>query len=245
MRRVTLFDMRIDAGGREELLLAARALRGRGGQILTVNPQMLMRAREDEALRGAMARATLAIPDGNGVKIALGMCGVKSDVLAGVDLGELLPEAGDSIGIVGGRAGVAARAFSHLAARCRGLRAAFLLDGYTFDEASLCALLREHRPTFLYVALGVPRQELLIDRVRACSPSTVCIGLGGSLDVYAADVRRAPVWLRRLRLEWLYRMLREPHRMRLLPVLFRFIYLSMKESVRIKCTKKRKSAPEN
>jgi UDP-N-acetyl-D-mannosaminouronate:lipid I N-acetyl-D-mannosaminouronosyltransferase len=72
--------------------------------------------------------------------------------------------------------------------------------------------LKDTKPALVFVALGSPRQELLIERFRAVHPAGFYMGLGGSFDIYAGVKRRAPLWMQRRGLEWLYRFLAEPSR---------------------------------
>lgn len=236
----SLLGVRISVGTKDELLQAARSLVGVGGRVYTVNPLMLVEASRDVAMREVLNRATLCIPDGVGVRRTFLARGVYTDVLCGVDLGAELLAAGGSVGFVGGAPGVCEEAFARLSRRYPTLSAAFLLDGYTFDEEDVVRRLRATRPSFLYVCLGTPQQERMIDRWAQVSPSTLCMGLGGSFDVYAGRVRRAPSFLRQWGCEWLWRMLCQPRRLRRIPALGRYMYLSMVENRQINCTKKRK-----
>lgn len=240
MERVELLSVPVLCGKREDLIKAAEGLLGQGGRIYTVNPLMLMGGVKCSEVRAVLRRGTLCIPDGIGVAAALRKRGVITDVLCGVELGEWLFSRSLTVGIVGGRKGVAERAFLKLSARYPHVSAAFLLDGYGTTVEKACRLLRKHRPTLLIVCMGTPKQELFIDRVAHASEGTLCIGLGGSLDVYTGDKKRAPVMLRRMHLEWLYRIVREPHRLSALPTLGRFIFITRKERKSIKCTKKDK-----
>jgi len=238
MERSTLLGVPVCCGKKEDLLREAERLLGRGGRIYTVNPLMLMGGVKSDAVCAVLRRGTLCIPDGIGVAAALRRRGVLTEVLCGVELGEYLFSKSVSVGIVGGRKGVAERAFHALFRRYTHVRPAFLLDGYTTTAEQVCEQLRSCRPTLLFVCLGTPKQELLIDRVSSACERTVCIGLGGSLDVYAGDKGRAPKWVRGMHLEWLYRTVREPHRLATLPTLCRYIFITRKERKTLKCTKK-------
>lgn len=88
-------------------------------------------------------------------------------------------------------------------------------DGYFKfgDEAELLENLRKERIDLLLVAMGNPLQELWIDRCAAASRATVCVGVGALFDFLSGEVRRAPAWVRRVRLEWAYRLVLEPGRL--------------------------------
>jgi UDP-N-acetyl-D-mannosaminouronate:lipid I N-acetyl-D-mannosaminouronosyltransferase len=89
-------------------------------------------------------------------------------------------------------------------------------DGFegTRDVARIAQELRESRPSLVFVALGSPRQELLIEELRAHHPAAFYLGLGGSFDIYSGLKKRAPLWMQRNGLEWTYRFLKEPSRAR-------------------------------
>jgi UDP-N-acetyl-D-mannosaminouronate:lipid I N-acetyl-D-mannosaminouronosyltransferase len=89
------------------------------------------------------------------------------------------------------------------------------------DVKELEAEIGDWRPDFVFVAMGSPRQEILMERLFSVHPA-VYMGLGGSFDVYAGRKARAPRWLQRIGLEWAYRFVREPVRLSRLPTYLRF-----------------------
>ncbi len=241
MQMCSLLGIPIAAGKSETLFEEVRALVGVGGRVYTVNPLMLSEATRDSAFHEVLRRATLCIPDGVGVKCAMHRRGVATDVLCGVDLCASLPTAGTTAGFLGGKAGVCEAAFSHLCKRVSGFDAAFLCDGYGFDLDEIAQRLSQTKPTFFFVCLGTPRQEFLIDRLSPLSPTTLCIGLGGSFDVLSGRVKRAPAAVRKMGCEWLFRMIYQPKRLGKVPKLCRFARMVIKEE-KIECTKKRQDA---
>ena len=92
------------------------------------------------------------------------------------------------------------------------LRICGIADGYFKDEAPVVAKINEAKPDALFVCLGAPKQEKFMHGHRAELDVRLMIGLGGSLDGFAGTVKRAPKWMIRLQLEWLYRLIREPRR---------------------------------
>lgn len=224
MSTLDIFGIPIEVGNRFHLFEKCTSLVGIGGIICTPNPLILSRSVENVSLREALLAADLCIPDGKGLLPYLRRKDRGADVLPGVELGEWLLRARGSlcIGFYGGREGIAARAFSYLSGISEDLRAAFFLNGYDTPLSSLLAALKETKPDLVFVCLGAPKQEIVMHSLRAFAPRTLFLGLGGSLDVYAGAVRRAPYPLRALRLEWLYRMCREPRRFCDLPELLRF-----------------------
>ncbi|MDR0571002.1 MAG: WecB/TagA/CpsF family glycosyltransferase [Clostridiales Family XIII bacterium] len=188
-------------------------------QIATPNSEMLWAASKNEALRRAISEAALVIPDGIGLVHASKIIGRPlSERVAGIDfLGEAarcLAERGASAYFLGGAPGVAARAAEKMVAAYPGLTAAGSRHGY-FDpseEESIVAEINESGAALLCVALGSPKQELFIARHRTSLKAKVAVGVGGSLDVWAGDVKRAPAFFRDNGLEWFYRLVKEPRR---------------------------------
>ena len=106
---------------------------------------------------------------------------------------------------------MAERAGEALAGQFPGLRIAGTENGYIEDETALLARIRASDPALLLLGLGAPRQELWM-RLHRETVNALMIGVGGLLDVYAGDLRRAPEPWRRLGLEWLYRLIQQPGR---------------------------------
>ena len=227
MSKCDILGISIEVGDKNELYEKSASLVGRGGVICTPNPLILSDSVENASLRRALLSADLCIPDGHGLLPQLRRVRRDADILPGVELGRMLAKSreGLSLGLVGGEEGIAERAFENLEAEAKGLRPAFLMNGYDTRLSALLSVLRKKKPDLCFVCLGAPRQELLMHSLRAYSKKTLFLGLGGSLDVYAGRIQRAPAPVRALRLEWLYRMCREPRRFRSLPSLLRFPFL--------------------
>lgn len=117
--------------------------------------------------------------------------------------------------MLGAQPHVVSRAFAAARARFPDHEWVGYGDGYfgTQDEAALCERIRDLRPDLLLVAMGNPLQEFWIDRCAARTGSSLCVGVGALFDFLSGTVRRAPRWVRRFRLEWVYRMLQEPGRL--------------------------------
>lgn len=190
-------------------------------QVITMNPEMLYVAWHDPALRELLNRGDLVVADGYGIVWAgkLLDCPFPERV-AGIDLIESLAvqavEAGWRLYLLGGAPGVAEAAAVNLKQRRPGLQVAGTGDGY-FTEAALPGVLgriRDSAPDLLLVGMGFPRQEYFIRNHRQRLGPLVAIGVGGSFDVISGRLRRSPAWVRRLRLEWLFRVFQEPARWR-------------------------------
>ncbi len=187
--------------------------------IVTPNTVSVMRARKDVLLRESYQRADLVLADGIGVVWSSRLIGSPlRERVTGIDLTEhLLQQAtvsGNSVYILGGREGVAQRAAARLCRRFPGLNIVGAHHGYFDDDDSVVSQIQACEPDILLVGMGVPKQERFMLENRNRLPVHVMIGIGGALDVFAGDCARAPHIWQSLGLEWLYRMLRQPRRMK-------------------------------
>ena len=203
-----------------DVLEAALALKEQGGgQIVTLNAEMTMAALADPALGGAIAAADLVIPDGAGVVWALKRKGYRVRRSPGIELArQLLVEAASRswrVALVGASPEVMALVSARLKKEIPGLTLQFSVHGYQSPEQwpGIEQQLLEARPDLVLVALGVPRQETWIQRMHVHQPG-LWMGVGGSFDVWSGAKQRAPQWMCRLQIEWLYRLVQEPSRWR-------------------------------
>lgn len=223
MTRTELFGIPFDDLAMNEAVDCALRLIGRKESAYTVtpNPEIVLLARENPQLLEALRGAALALPDGVGLILASGIIGTPlRHRLPGIDFASalmaVLARRQGSVYLLGAKPGVAERAAEQLQRRYPGLRIAGTRHGYfsTEDEAAITAEIQKAAPSLLLVCLGAPKQELWMHRHSADFPGTLMLGLGGALDVYAGDIPRAPESWRRLGLEWLYRLLLEPRRIK-------------------------------
>ena len=227
--KTTIVGLPVCVGGREEVLRECMRLVGRGGLVFTLNALMCERAMRCESFANTLRGADVLTVDGVGVKALLRLRGVRTDTLVGVELGEeLLREGEHTVALIGGIEGVAERAMAHLLAINPALHPAFAVSGFGHTEEEYISLVRTHTPDVVLVCLGSPRQESLAARLRAESEKTLFLALGGSLDIYSGAKRRAPLVMRRLGLEWLFRSISEPHRIKELPRLVAFLLCAPK-----------------
>src|SRR5258705_5611875 len=201
-------------------------------QVVTLNPEMLMAARHDAALRETIQTAALVVADGIGIVLAARLLGVRlGERVTGVDLLEafagLAAERGYRIFLLGAPPGVARAAGEALARRHPGLVIAGSYAGSPVAEAAdaIVARLAAARPDALFVAFGSPAREHWLAARRGQLGAAVAIGVGGALDMLAGRVPRAPHWMRRAGLEWLYRLWRQPWRWRRMLALPHFAVL--------------------
>lgn len=217
-QRRQVLSLPIDACS--DVLEAALALhRHGGGQLVTLNAEMTMTALELPELEQAIRQADLVIPDGAGVVWALRRQGVWVRRSPGIELAhDLLAHSarqGWRVALVGGSPEVMETLVERLPQQHPGLQLVMALHGYQPAEVwpELERQLLALQPDLVLAALGVPRQETWIARLRRGQPG-LWMGVGGSFDVWSGQKKRAPRWMGTLQIEWLYRLLQEPRRWR-------------------------------
>ncbi|MGH7867421.1 MAG: WecB/TagA/CpsF family glycosyltransferase, partial [Candidatus Dormibacteraceae bacterium] len=180
--------------------------------------------------------ADLAVADGAGVVWALRRLGwPQRERVTGVDLvPELLVQCAareEKVFLLGAEEGVAAEVGRRLQGSLPALRVVGAEAGSPApeDDEQMVAMINQKRPDLLLVAYGHPKQELWINRNRHRLQVGEAIGVGGTFDVLAGRVRRAPRWFQRCQLEWLWRLLLEPWRARRMAVLPRFAVAVLRE----------------
>ena len=237
------FDMlgvRITKSGKRELLsrLAADLKHGRQSAIFTPNSQMLLAASKDRELRKLLNSSELNIPDGVGVRLAARLRGARLESMSGIDLGEALLSGAASKGyrvfFLGAKRGVAEKAADNMHVRHPTLQICGVHHGY-FDKsgAENTAVLKKIRaaaPDILFVCFGFPAQEKWITDNLVSLPSVkLAMGLGGSLDVWSGNIRRAPLLVQKAGLEWLWRTVLEPKRARIFVDIPHFLFEIIKD----------------
>lgn len=240
-RKVNIFGVPVDRLTlRQAVEKICRAWNeGRFLHVVTANAEMLYRCRQDRELKEIIKGAELVTADGAGVVLASRIlkCAVPERV-AGFDLMlDCLKEAartGCPLYFLGSRQSVLEQAAAKARENYPGLNIVGCHHGF-FQGSAEEAILEEIcslRPALLLVALGVPKQEKWIARYRKKLPSCVVIGVGGSFDVLAGAARRAPLWMQRAGLEWLYRLWKEPARLGRTAALPLFLLAVFRQAVR-------------
>ncbi len=219
--------------------ISYRLNRQQACHIATVNPEFIVRARRDPGFRAVLDRCHLRTVDGIGVALALRWTrGLRVARVTGADLllplARLMAESGESLFLLGAGPGVAAAAAVRLGELCPEVRVAGVLEGSPdpIEDEQTCAIIRESGARVLLVAFGAPAQEVWIARNLPRLGPCVAIGVGGALDYLSGAVPRAPLWVRRCGLEWLYRLIRQPRRLRRQLALPVFVYLVAGQAVR-------------
>jgi N-acetylglucosaminyldiphosphoundecaprenol N-acetyl-beta-D-mannosaminyltransferase len=202
--------------------------------VVTINPEMVMRARREPDFRSILESAALLVPDGVGLVRALRRRGYRNAVrVGGADLlDSYLPHArslGHRVALVGARAGVAERAATVLRDRLPGLDV--IADGG--DPTGATALrVGAHAPRIVAAAYGAGSQERFLRDHLSTMHARAGVGVGGTLDYLAGAARRAPAAIRRAGMEWLWRLAIEPRRWRRQAVLPAFWWLERREARR-------------
>lgn len=188
-----------------------------GRYVVTPNPEIVMLAKENPALKEALAGADIVLPDGAGIVKGAAILGrPMKEKVPGIDFAcgvmARLTERGGSVYLFGAKPGVAEAAAETLRTKFPGLVISGTSDGYFSDDGPIIEKIKDAAPDFLLVCLGAPKQELWMAKMSGKLPVGLMVGLGGSLDVFAGTVKRAPEAWQKLDLEWLYRLLKEPRR---------------------------------
>ena len=187
--------------------------------VVTPNPEIVRLAQSDRDFAGLIAGADLVLPDGVGIIYAAKILGrpLKARV-PGVDFASALmgamAKAGKRLFLLGAKPGVAEEAARRLAGQHPGLIVCGTHDGYFQEDAPVVQAIRAARADVVFVCLGAPKQEKWAAAHGADTGARLFVGLGGSLDVFAGQVERAPKGWQKLGLEWLYRTIRQPSRLR-------------------------------
>ena len=187
--------------------------------IATANAEMIMMAQDDSELASILQQADLVVPDGAGVVWASRYLGHPvPERVAGYDLAQqLLQQAaqkGYRVYFFGAGPGIAVQAQAAAVARYPGLHIVGVRDGYFSmqEEAEIIEKIQASQSDILLVALGVPKQEKWLAKNLHLLGTPVVMGVGGTFDVMAGVVERAPLWMQQASLEWLYRLLQQPQR---------------------------------
>lgn len=191
---------------------------GRKGYVVTPNPEIVYAALEDPVFRDIVNRASLVLPDGIGVIYAARILGEPlSAKVAGIDFADALmyqmSQEGMRLFLLGAKPGVAAQAAENLRQKYPGLIITGVKDGYfKDDQEAIDAVRAAGGADVMFTCLGAPKQEKFMSGHMNELPVTLSCGLGGSLDVFAGTVQRAPDLFIKLGLEWFYRLLKQPSR---------------------------------
>lgn len=197
--------------------------------VVTPNAEIAYDATKDEAFCALLNRADLMLPDGAGVvKAAKILKTPLKQKVAGIDFAtemlQVFAQNGTKLFLLGSKPGVAEAAAEKMCELAPGLTVCGTADGYFKEEASVIEKVNASGAEALFVCLGAPKQEhFMFDHQSELTSVRLMAGLGGSLDGFAGNVKRAPKWMIKLQLEWLYRLIKEPKRFKRMLRLPKFI----------------------
>ncbi|MEK4146199.1 WecB/TagA/CpsF family glycosyltransferase [Robertmurraya sp. FSL W8-0741] len=220
----------------DEILAATkeRIAKGEQSTIIAVNPEKVMVANQDPLVKELINGSTFQIPDGVGILLASKLKGGKlKERVTGVDMMERLlqfaAQEGHGVFFYGAKEEVVSEAKRKLEERYPSLQIVGYENGYVTDHEKLVESINQSGATLLFVALGSPKQELWIREHMPKLNVKVFQGVGGSFDVFAGKVKRAPLFFRKLGLEWFYRLMKEPKRLKRQLNLPRFLWRVLKD----------------
>ena len=199
--------------------------------VATANAEMLLNATHDAELKKILNAASLVVPDGAGTVWAARHLGKQMpERVAGFDLVQELmkiaPARGIKFFLFGAAPGIADKAKLKAETLYPGIKIVGTRNGYfkPADEPEIISQIKNSQPDILLAALGVPKQEKWLFKYRDELKIPVSIGVGGTFDVMAGVVKRAPLWMQKARLEWLFRAMLQPSRAGRLIALPKFVW---------------------
>lgn len=232
MDRVKLLGFGIDKYDFDSAVEFAKSKRG---QVITINPEMIDYATNHPEFAHIIENAELVIPDGIGVELGLRILGNNVKRIAGIEFARRMLDEFKTlpVALVGAKPHVINNAVKNLKSEIHDINLIYVQDGYFTDENKVLNDIIEAQPELILAALGSPKQEEFLYKLKTKLPNALMIGVGGSFDVWSGEVRRAPKIYQNLGLEWLYRTVKEPKRFkRIFPVLPLFVLKVLKYGVK-------------
>lgn len=233
MRDLTyIMNVPIDKGNLEDATQRIKKLLEEEGcsQVVTPNTEIIMSAQEDKELMNIIKEAQLVIPDGIGLIYASKIKNKGlTERVTGVDLMseilEVCNKNNKSIYLFGGKPNVAKIASENILKKFPNIKIAGIQDGYykPEEEADIIEKINLSQADILFTALGAPKQEKVIYKYKKQLKVKLAAGVGGSIDIWAGTVKRAPKIYQNLGLEWFYRLIKEPWRYKRMLVLPKFM----------------------
>ncbi len=225
-RRIAIGSAPVDTCSFDEAvseIIRHALLRGAPAQVITPNAQHIVLLERDRRLREIYSSAELIVPDGISLVLAARLLRQKfPGRIAGVDLFQAIcagaAAANLKVFLLGGRPGSAEATATRLQQQLPLLHVETYCPPFGFEDdmhelCRIAARIRYSQPDLVFVGLGAPKQEYWIHEHGRMLGAPVCIGVGGSFEMVAGVVQRAPLWIQNLGCEWLYRLYQEPRRM--------------------------------
>lgn len=222
MNKINVLGVKFSDISDEKLMDCLKdAINGKGNiRIVTPNPEIVMSANKDENLMKLINNSDLVLKDGIGIKIAEKIKKVNGEKRqTGIETLErilkLADENGLSVYFVGAKEEILNKAISNIKSKFSNLVISGSHNGYfkenSDEEIKILADIEDKKPDILVAAMGFPKQDVFLSKTDV---PKISIGCGGSLDVYSGEVKRSPEWMQKAGLEWLYRLLKEPKRIK-------------------------------
>ncbi len=238
--KTDVLGVRYDNVTMEEALSVGRGLLygEKTAYCVTPNAEMAYEALHNEEFRAVLNDADLVLPDGAGV--VLGAKILKTPLkqkVAGIEFAQnllpILEETGSRLFLLGSKPGVAELAAEKMKEKCPKLCICGMADGYFSQDEEALSKINEAKANAVFVCLGAPKQENFMRTHQEELPTVrLMIGLGGTLDGIAGTVKRAPKWMIKLQLEWLYRLIKQPKRLGRMLRLPKFIFAALKKRMK-------------
>jgi polysaccharide biosynthesis protein VpsK len=238
METINLFDMPMHPITSQETvtIIHHRLQRGEFTQHAVVNVAKLVNMQKDVQLAEAVRCCDVINIDGMGVVWGARFLGYRiPERVAGVDLFHSLLEMATQnsypVFLLGAKQDIVSRVAEIVQNSNPGLRVAGYHHGYFWDdEEAVVDAIRKSGAKLLFVAITSPKKEIFINRWRDRLGVTFVMGVGGTFDVVAGKVKRAPLWMQKFGLEWFYRVIQEPRRMwkRYLTTNLSFLFMLMR-----------------
>ena len=238
MKKISLLGIEIEANNKHSILekIKKYLMQPQGNlHIVSLNPENLVTSTENPDFKRTIKTSQIKIIDGFGVVLAGKITGQDFLRFTGVDLMEellnLASELRLRVLLIGGRTNLAdrlAKCYSeiHVQAKIKGIEGIKnIKKPHKSEEDELFSIVADYKPHIVFVAFGSPDQELWIDRHKKQFTGIVCMGVGGAFDFAGDVVPRAPIFVRTIGMEWLFRLLVEPWRWRRQLKLIKFMFL--------------------
>lgn len=237
MKKLSILGVRVDDVSLEEIKnVTEEAIQNKKPSLfVSLGSLTVMLARKDPAYKDLIVQSKLVICDGAGVAKAVKVLhGKEIEKYSGIDL---VPEffrmsvkKGYRIFLIGAKEKVIVEAVLRLKSSYPGIDICGYLNGYSdiINDEKVKEIIKKQSPDILLLGLGQPRQEIWLSNNLKDLAVPVTMGIGGSFDVIAGKIKRAPSWFRRTGLEWLFRMFIEPWRFKRNLALIMFIILIIK-----------------
>lgn len=232
INQIDILGVSYDNVTMDEALAAGRALLhgDKAAVVVTPNAEIAYDATKDAAFCAMLNRADLILPDGAGVVLAAKILKTPlKQKVAGIDFAknmlQVFAEEGTRLYLLGSKPGVAEAAAEKMKELAPGLIVCGMADGYFKDDKEVVERMNASGAQAVFVCLGAPKQEhFMFAHQEELTTVRLMAGLGGSLDGFAGNVKRAPKWMIKLQLEWLYRLIKEPKRFKRMLRLPKFVF---------------------